>query len=542
MGTYRLLLALLSLFVPAFAQQHVTNALTLDGVVVNTVTGRPVPRALVQINFQKAVLSGPEGEFSFPDVQPGMVTVGVSKPGFFGPGTAMKNTPGMLQVMVSADSHSVVVKLAPEAVIWGHVAGRDDDPLEGALVQVLAPRNNDGVMHLFPEVSATTDEDGNYRIAGLAAGKYFIVLRANYSERRVLGARNSKSDETYAPIYYPAGSNLASATAVSLASGQHLEASFNLVPVAGVRVSGSIASSGEWKQIGPPTIMDSTGQVLFTVDRWEAGSSSFEFHAVPPGSYTLRASATDMLGHTVFSEQALVISRPITGLKIALRPGIEIPVDVQSEFTKLRPNCSITLPLPGGGSKQSACADLPPAYVELIGMDSNRQHYSTDYSVQTGPSGYMLHSISPGKYLVRARASFGGYVQSVRCGNQDLLREPLVVPESGSVGGIAVTVRDDSATVHLQVPGNALEQGLVLLVADGQLVSETRAINHWRGSTLQMGPVAPGIYKVFVFDSYNGIDYGNPEVLAKYASRATTIRLGANDETSVAVDVIHVGD
>jgi hypothetical protein len=542
MGTYRLLLTLLSLFVPVLAQQPGTNSLTLDGVVVNSVTGRPVPRALVQINFQKAVLSGPEGEFSFADVQPGSVTIGVSKPGFFGPGTTMKNTPGMVQVMVSADSHSVVLKLAPEAVIWGHVSGRDDDALEGALVQVLAPRNNGGIRQLFPEVTATTDEDGNYRIAGLAAGRYFIALRANYSERRILGARSSKSDETYAPIYYPAGSNLASATAVDLASGQHLEASFNLAPVAGVRVSGSISSSGEWKQISPPTIMDSTGQVLFTVDKWEAGSSSFEFHAVPPGSYTLRASARDMLDHTVFSEQALVVSRPITGLKVALRPGIEIPVDVQAEFTKPRQNCSMTLSLPGGGSRHSDCTDVPAAYVELIGMDSNHQHYSTDYSAQTGPSGYMLHSISPGKYMVRARASFGGYVLSVRCGNLDLLREPLVVPETGSVGGIEVTVRDDGATVRLQVAGNALEQGLVLLIPDGQLLSEPRAISHWRGSTIQLGPVAPGIYKIFAFDSSNGIDYGNPEVLARYSSQATTIRVGANDETSVAVDVIHVGD
>ena len=58
----------------------------------------------------------------------------------------------------------------------------------------------------------------------------------------------------------------------------------------------------------------------------------------------------------------------------------------------------------------------------------------------------------------------------------------------------------------------------------------------------KLGSIAPGIYKVFVFDSYTWIDYGNPEILARYASRATTIRVGANDETTFAVDVIHVGD
>src|SRR5262249_31764569 len=249
-----------------------------------------------------------------------------------------------------------------------------------------------------------------------------------------------------------------------------------------------------------------------------------------------------MLDHTVFSEQSLVVSRPITGLKIALRPGIEIPVEAQAEFTKRRQTCSMNLSLPGGGSRHSDCTDLPAAYVQLIGMDWNHQGYSTDYSQQTGPSGYMLHSISPGKYMVRARASFGGYVQSVRCGTQDLLKEPLVVPENGSIGGIEVTVRDDGATVRLQVRGSSLEQGLVLLIPDGQLLTEPHNISHWRGSSLQLGSVAPGIYKVFVFDSFNGIDYGNPEVLAKYASQATTIRVGANDETSLAVDVIHVGD
>src|SRR6516162_7556205 len=62
----------------------------LEGTVVNAETGRPIPRALVQLYYtvQKAVLAGPQGEFSFDKLPKGTAMIRVQKPGYFDPGTS----------------------------------------------------------------------------------------------------------------------------------------------------------------------------------------------------------------------------------------------------------------------------------------------------------------------------------------------------------------------------------------------------------------------------------------------------------------------
>ncbi|HSM84806.1 MAG TPA: hypothetical protein VLT16_01585, partial [Candidatus Limnocylindrales bacterium] len=59
---------------------------------------------------------------------------------------------------------------------------------------------------------------------------------------------------------------------------------------------------------------------------------------------------------------------------------------------------------------------------------------------------------------------------------------------------------------------------------------------------LLSAPLAPGEYKVFAFDSIDGLDYTNPEAIAPYASSAAHVTVSANGNTSVTVDLVHTGD
>src|SRR5689334_12029450 len=75
------------------AQENATTADTLyklEGTVVNADTGRPIPHTLVKISNlaggPRAMLTGPEGEFSFDKLAKGTVAVEARKPGFFPPG------------------------------------------------------------------------------------------------------------------------------------------------------------------------------------------------------------------------------------------------------------------------------------------------------------------------------------------------------------------------------------------------------------------------------------------------------------------------
>lgn len=545
MGTYRLPLALLFVFSIASAQQPATDTFTVEGVVVNSQTGKPVPRALIQLNTEprQSMLTGPEGEFSFDKVKPGSANIIVQKPGYFGPTAHMLGMPGIVQAEIGPDTPRFVIKLAPEAVIWGHVTGRDNEPMEGAQVEVLGSSFNNRLGQMFPQSSVPTDEDGNYRVANLPAGHYLIRVRAANAVRSILGAAKAKSEEGYAPLYYPGTPDVTAADKIDMVPGQHLEASFSLTPVPSFRIAGTVVASGEWKEIFPPAIMDSMGQLLFGVTRFDAGTNTFEFQAIPSGSYTLRVEGRDRQEHAVFSEHPLVVSQTITGLKVPLLPGVEIPVVVRTQFSKPQGSCSIGTTLPNGKPKETDCSNFPAVNVELINTSSTHLNFSTEFVEQTDSSSFGIHAVAPGTYTVRATTTFGGYVQSVRCGSQDLLREPLVVPATGSAGTIEVTIRDDGATLKVQVLSEKpLQQGLVVLLPADELAAEPRVIGAGKGPEFAYGPLAPGAYKVFAFDGVQAFDYQNPEFLAKYESSAASIRVAADDNASVAVNVIRTGE
>jgi Carboxypeptidase regulatory-like domain len=545
MGTYRLLLLFLSLLASASAQQAANDQFKVEGTVINSVTGKPVPRVLVQISG-RSVLTGPEGEFSFDGMAAGRIHVVLTKPGYFGLSGATSGAWGTSnnEYDVGPDTGKILLKLAPEAVISGRVTGQDDEPLEGAGIQVLTFRWIEGRQLLVAaRGDVRTDEDGNFRIANLPSGRYHLAVKAGSVTRRVLGAQTPKARETYpAVIYYPGTPDLAAAATMDLAPGQNMEAHFSLALVPAYKLAGKVAATGDWKQMTGPVIVDSLDQALFTADLFDPASGAFEFRAVPAGTYIVRVGGTDQQSRYRFSTHKITVSNVSTNLSLSLQPGINIPVVARTEFNKpaARGSCSRTQP--GGQVEQSDCSDYPAARVDLIAVDSVRLRFSTEYGPLKDPSASAIRGVVPGKYMVRAQPSFGGYVQSVRSGSLDLLHEVLTVPEDGTVAPIEVVLRDDPGSlkviVHAEKPG---QPATILVIPDGALFPSTNLMGN-TNTEVYSPPLAPGNYKIFAFDSLDGLDYGNPEVLSKYSSKAASVTVTANGNSSVIVDVIHNGE
>jgi hypothetical protein len=300
-----------------------------------------------------------------------------------------------------------------------------------------------------------------------------------------------------------------------------------------------VAIAGEWKQVQPPIIVDRSEQPLFTPDKFDATSGMFEFKAVPAGTYLVRTTGMDQEGHYVSARQTLNVARTVTNLKLSLAPGLNIPVMIRSEFSKerLKGHCSFNGP---DGLHESDCSDYPAARAELLPADGSYSYFSTDYGPLKDPGSYALRAVTPGKYLVRAHATFGGYVSSVRSGGVDLMREKLVVPEGADVPPIEITVRDDGATLKISVrkdkPG---QQATIVVYPESVVVPEPRSVSTTNGTEVQSAPLPPGSYKVFAFDALNPLDYSNAELFEKYASRASSVTLTAGGSASVTVDLIH---
>jgi hypothetical protein len=57
-----------------------------------------------------------------------------------------------------------------------------------------------------------------------------------------------------------------------------------------------------------------------------------------------------------------------------------------------------------------------------------------------------------------------------------------------------------------------------------------------------MGQLAPGNYKILAVDRPDDFEYGNPDVLRKYLSKAREISLVPNQQAKIELELVHVGE
>jgi Carboxypeptidase regulatory-like domain len=537
MGTcFPFLLAILCSLTLVSAQQP-QDRFNIAGIVVNSATGKPIARALVQL-YGHAMLTSPDGEFSFAAVPAGAAQITLVKPGYFvpgGPGTSIE---------IGRDTGKIVLKLAPEATIFGRVTGKDEEPLEGARVEALTYVFREGGRRLINAPiggDRPTDEDGNFKLSGLPAGRYYIAVRAGNVDRRTLGARTLETPVAYpGVVFYPGTKDLAAATAVDLVPGQRMELQLSLTPEPAYKISGTVTTTGYLQAANSVYIVGPMDQPLFSADQFDPRTGKFEFRAVPAGKYTLRVGGSDPQNNaSAFSDQTLTVSRPLADLKLLLRPGADIPVVIHKEFDPSRSLGRCESFLPNGERHESDCSEFPAALVELIGLEFEVRHYNTAFNALADPSTLGLHGVSPGKYLVRARANFGGYVQSLRSGSVDLLEQTLTVPENGQVAPIEVVVRDDAAQLKVGLRADPPRRAFVLVIPESApraAPQMTSTSSNWIG----FETLAPGTYQVFAFDAQGALDYQDPDFLSKYGGKAARVTVAAGGKATVTVDVIQL--
>ncbi|MBZ5530605.1 MAG: carboxypeptidase-like regulatory domain-containing protein [Acidobacteriia bacterium] len=531
--------ALLLCGLPCVAQQPPAggqNLTSLEGVVVNALTGKPVPRALVRMfgGVRRAVLTGDQGEFEFEGVPVGHTSLLVQKPGYSQEGTSNFNSAATFEV--TAGSGKAVIKLVPECVIAGQVSAADGEPLEGAQLTVLHSEVIAGMRRLLPagQVHAT-DEDGNFRVAGLVPGKYYVAVRAANAARRILGAQSGKRKQAYPPVlYYPSALDLEAAALLDLTAAQHMDIRLSLKLEPAYKISGVISGIGDWKQVNNPWLTDRSGQILASAEQFDRATGVFEFQAVPAGNYLLRIGAVRENGQFNWTQRPISVDADVTGLKLALGAATAIPVMVRTEFSSKESLARCT-------TLSSGECDATPVHVTLYSADSPFAGggYASD-NVPGNPLSRQIANVSPGRYMVQVHSLVGGYVQSVRSGGANLLREDLVVPTEGSVPPIEITLRDDGGTVKVHVNSDqASAKAWALVVSESAPRLSPVLLNVGPGVDREYGGLAPGDYKVFAFDSTDGLEYTNPSVLSRYSSKASRVSIMPKATSSVSADLIH---
>ena len=525
---------------PAQDTASANQKFTVSGTVVNDATGEPITRAMVtlQASPSRYAFSDSNGAFTIEAVPPGRYPIQAQKPGYFGP-QERASYRAHETVEVGAKSEPVVIKLAAENVIFGRLTDGSGQPIDGVGLRLTQRVLRNGIWRMEARSSATSDEDGVFRFPNLQAGTYYVSAGPDVVRRETLFGDESTPRSGWPGMYYPQAPDLASAAPIHLTSGQKVEASMvmNRVPLHAVsgQVTGYFPGKGVTIQV-----QTSSGEFVASGVRFHEPTGEFETR-LPAGSYRLRAFS-QVGEQQLRCDVRVTVEKDLNQLQLALQPAVSIPIHARMED---RAQDAAQSAQSRGFIPARDASDSPPVGVHLIASDpGGHDAYSINAGVQ-GNHTLSLRSIEPGRYRADFSPYGGWYVASAQCGNANLLTEDLVVT-AGSSCTLEISLRNDggnlTATVEGGKPGSP---GLALLApARGRGAPRTQPFytpDPARPAQIGLNGVAPGDYLLFAFDSAEGVEYSNPEVLHSYASQAAPVSISAGQSTKVTTQVIQTG-
>jgi uncharacterized protein (DUF2141 family) len=549
----RTLLALLLCVAPSLLAspqfQTETRTYTVRGTVINSATGEPLSGALVEIysGQQHALLTGPDGKFHFEGLANGSFQLTAKKPGYFSP-EQIRRSGAPATFVKTEEERPVTLKLVPEGVMYGRVTGDNGEPLESMPVQILWERVENGKRSRENSRGIRTDEQGEFRQAELQPGKYFVFAGPSFWPAWFPDRLSKGGARGYPGVFFPGVPDLSSATAIEIAPGTRAEINLSVSSQPFYRISGTV--SGYWPEQGVSfEIFSASGQPIAAGMEFDEARGTFRSTWVPAGVCTVLAASQDTKSNQQrYATQRLNITSDLGGVHLALLPTGTIPLDIKLETTRNERQGDTGVDF-SGGRNQKRAQQYSPARVVLKPQEHVFAQRQQQYSESTTDedSTPAIRNLPPGVYSVEVYPNGPYYVQSARSGSVDLLVQNLTVEPGGSNQPIQVVLRDDFASLEGSLTfGAESESATIMIIPANSLTNSTQQRQNVmvanRARTFQMPQLAPGEYKVLAVENPDEFEYGNPDIMRKYLSKAREVSLVPNQKVKVELEVVHIGD
>ncbi len=466
------------------------HAQTVQGIAVNSVTHKPVAGALVQLigtaedgeSDTYRGKSNAAGQFHFEGVMPGKYRIIADAAGYTRFGSAGKR----LTIAPGAAVPDQTLEMIPASVIAGHVLDQDGDPLPYASVEALQYGYQSGKKTLQRLSSARTDDRGEYRLFGLAPGRYYV--RASL---------RSGPTAAYAPLFFPGAREVEQATLVEAASSSDAR-SFDI-----------ILRPEELHSISGRVVDSQTGQAAANVyvtagtsDGFANGgpqvADTFSIHGLPAGKYVLYAQ--DYSGGASKSARQTVElgNADLNGVLLTLNPGLDISGTIRSS------------------------AGLPDDAAKMqLSLQSDDNSMASPVSSK---GSFAFHHVRPDRYHLIWSMPKGFYVKSIKMGDRRLTDDALDL--TGAVAPLAIEVATDGGQVQGVVRNSKGEP------VEGAAVTLTTSPSYdvWSATTDQNGQyeirdIAPGDYKLIAFDGAPEGAPGDPDFRKPYEKSAVDVQV-----------------
>jgi protocatechuate 3,4-dioxygenase beta subunit len=519
----------------ALAQEAPPPKSSISGTVVDGVTGQPLAKVEVLLEASSGPPAGAasdaKGTFTLVNLDPGSYHLHLRRNGYLDAyyGARRTGTHGTtLTLRRGQDIKDVKCELAPFGVIAGTIREPDGEPVPGAAVVLVHMQYEEGVRKAESRQFAITDDLGQYRLAKLPPGKYFLgAAPPDRTDSDEPGTADHSADAEHRILslqaaFYPGVRDPAGMRPIEVSSGARITGiDITLPRTHTVRVSGRLVIP-TGVQAGDLTLRTGApGEFVAMFDDQSASAArdgKFEFHSVPPGQYEL--TATGKSGRTMYLARAqmMVGDSDVEAPRLELAPRPEVAGRiVMADGTP--PNWSASA-------------------IEFIGGPS---HFSAGVSQDGAFSAFVL----PGRYdLIFAHGDGPPvvFVKSLRSGQTDLFRDGVPVPDSGVVPVEMVLSRESGGVdgVAVDAEGKPLAGATVVLVPEPGL---RRRYDLFRdAATDQNGrfefkTVPPGEYKLFAWDDVEPGVWHDPDFLKNFEKQGRPVSVKKDGREAVKLTI-----
>jgi protocatechuate 3,4-dioxygenase beta subunit len=526
---------------------------TLSGIVIKEPGSEPVKKAIIELIAEDqqqggnyTAVTGADGSFRIEGITPGRYHLFAERTGYI---ESMNHGGSRGRTLTLAPGQylkDIQVRFAAAAIVSGRVTDEDGDPLENAEVTVLRRTFSSGRGRFQQVGSERTNDLGEYRISGLAAGSYYLSVSPPPDFKSLIDSENSpavgknsastnseKPSTSYQTTYYPGTPDRSQSEPIQLRAGDEFPANFSLTSSPTLTIRGSVANL-------PPgssaliMLQSNDFNVVFNGAEVHR-DGSFVIRDVSPGAYTIIASVESASVSMVARQSLQVISNNIDGLRLVPQTGATVRGRLHWEGkTNGNPvNCGQTLltlhPADGDDSLMDFSMGNGFSPVAQIAMDGT----------------FQWTNVPPGTYSLRLgdeRNATNCFLKSVSAGGR--AADMSAISVDGGVVELDVIASANAGIVEGIVTdseGEPVPDAVIVAVPQAALRTRTdhfhKTISDQRGHFSLQG-IAPGEYSVFAWDNLDGDSYYDPDFLQDYEPRAIPLRIVEGDRKNLQVQVV----